>query len=134
VRRPTVLPSPRGEHEAQASLPFGITRRHGFSWSRARVSRNRSDASRSLRSEVARQAEYARPSSKELHGNTSDGGHEARAGETVQGVITAVPKMARYARSARASSRVTRRASVPLLIRGYGVDGLETNGVRARRS
>jgi len=101
--RPTVLPSPRGEHEAQASKMSGSTRRNGFSWVRARVSRSRSDASRSWRSGVARQAEYARSSSEELHGNAPDGGHEARTSESVQSTFTVVPKTACFARSARAS-------------------------------
>lgn len=86
-----MLPSLRGELEAQASMMFGSTRRSGFSWVRARVSRSRSDASRSWRSEVARQAEYARSSSRELHGNASDGDHEASVNETVQSTLTAVP-------------------------------------------
>lgn len=98
-----MLPSPRGELEAQASMMFGSTRRNGFSWVRARVSRSRSDASRSWRSEVVRQAEYARSSSQEFHGNASDGGHEARVGETVQSTLTAVPKDGVMSRSARAS-------------------------------
>lgn len=89
-----MLPSPWGEHEAKASQLFGSTRRSGFSWVRARVSRSRSDASRSWRSEVARQAEYARSSSEELHGNAPDGGHEARTSESVQSTLTAVPKTA----------------------------------------
>jgi len=120
---------------ASPRVHVGITRRCGFSWARARVSRSRSDASRSWRSVAGRHAGNARPSSQELHGNTSDGGRAASASESVQSAHTVVPKTAYAARSARESSRVLEVGLGPFSqARGFGVGGLETNGVRARRS
>lgn len=92
---------------AQASSRAGNARRSGFSWTRARVSRSWLGASRSWRSVAGRQAGNARPSSRELRGNTPDGDRAARASESVQGAHTAVPKTAYDARSARESSRFT---------------------------
>jgi hypothetical protein len=121
---------------AQASFQARNARRNGFSWMRARVSRSWLDASRSWRSVAGRQAGNARPSSKELRGNTPDGDRAARASEPVQGACTTVPKTACIARSARESSGFTEAGfgSNPKSKSVCGVGGLETNGVRARRS
>lgn len=104
---PRCLQARRSENDRASIVKAGNARRHGFSWTRARVSRSWLGASRSWRSVAGRHAGNARPSSKELHGNTPDGGRAASASESVQSAHTAVPKTAYYARSARESSRVS---------------------------